>query len=290
MADIKWIKLYVDMFDNRKIKFIRKLPDGNDILLCWIMIMASAGKCNTGGYIFLTENIPYTPEILANEYEMPLSTIKLAIETFKRLNMVNTDQDGSIYLPNWEEYQSADRMAELREYNRLAKRKEREKQKQLRDVNDMSMTSQRQSSQCQGTDIDLDLDKDKRKKDIRVIFDFWNSKKIVTHRAMTDKLNGHINSKLEIYTTEEINGAITNYATVLHSDEYQWTYKWSLGEFLTRENGMVKFLDENSPLDSLPKTPPPKGGQPYAVKQNPAVPKPPTDFFGRPVRAPSPDV
>ena len=33
-----------------------------------------------------------------------------------------------------------------------------------------------------------------------------------------------------------------------------------------------------------------KGGQPYAVKQNPAVPKPPTDFFGRPVRAPSPDV
>jgi predicted phage replisome organizer len=169
MAEIKWIKLYVEMFDNRKIKFIRKLPEGNDILLCWIMLMASAGKCNTGGYIFLTENVPYTPEMLSNEYEIPLSTIQLALETFKRLNMVNTDIDGCIYLPNWEEYQNVDRMSELKEYNRLAKQKERKKQKLLKSVNDMSMTLQEgkmdsvndasiRSRRCQ--DIDIELDKD----------------------------------------------------------------------------------------------------------------------------------
>ena len=171
MAEIKWIKLYVEMFDNRKIKFIRKLPEGNDILLCWIMLMASAGKCNTGGYIFLTENVPYTPEMLSNEYEIPLSTIQLALETFKRLNMVNTDIDGCIYLPNWEEYQNVDRMSELKEYNRLAKQKERRKQKLLKSVNDTSMKPQEgnqenvndmsiRSRRCQDIDIDIELDKD----------------------------------------------------------------------------------------------------------------------------------
>ena len=79
MAGVKWIKIYVDMFDNKKIRFIRKLPDGNDILLCWIMLLTSAGKCNSNGFIFLTENVPYTVEMLSNEYDIPLNTVKLAI-------------------------------------------------------------------------------------------------------------------------------------------------------------------------------------------------------------------
>ena len=29
MADVKWIKITTDMFDNRKIKHLRRLPDGN---------------------------------------------------------------------------------------------------------------------------------------------------------------------------------------------------------------------------------------------------------------------
>jgi len=164
MAEVKWIKLYVDMFNNRKIKFIRKLPDGNDILLCWVMMLSSAGKCNAGGYIFLTENIPYTPEMLSNEYEIPLSTIKLALETFRKLNMINIDQDNCISLSGWEEYQSTDKMAEIREYNRLAKQKQRKNTKMLSDgVNDLSMTGQGMSTSCQYTDIDQELDIEKEK-------------------------------------------------------------------------------------------------------------------------------
>ena len=29
MAEVKWVKLTTDMFDNRKVKYLRKLPDGN---------------------------------------------------------------------------------------------------------------------------------------------------------------------------------------------------------------------------------------------------------------------
>ena len=54
MCEVQWIKLYIDMFDKRKIKKVRRLPAGNDLLLIWIMLLAMAGKCNAGGHIFIT--------------------------------------------------------------------------------------------------------------------------------------------------------------------------------------------------------------------------------------------
>ena len=54
MAEVKWIKLTTDMFDNRKIRHLRKLPEGNNIVLIWVMLLTMAGKCNAGGMIFLT--------------------------------------------------------------------------------------------------------------------------------------------------------------------------------------------------------------------------------------------
>ena len=166
MAEVKWIKLYVDMFKHEKIKFIRNLPEGSDILLVWIMLLLNAGRCNANGYIFLTENIPYTPEILAGEFDLPLNTIRLALETLERLNMINLDEVG-IYISNWEKYQNTDKLESIREYNRLAKQRQREKDKakhlRLKEGT-MSRTSQGQVKECHETDVlDLDLDKEKEK-------------------------------------------------------------------------------------------------------------------------------
>ena len=161
MAEVKWVKLTTDMFDNRKIKHLRKLPDGNNIVLIWVMLLTMAGRCNAGGMIFLTENIPYTPKMLADELGFEENTVILALQALENLNMVVTD-DGFFVVAGWEEYQNIDRLAEIREYNRLAKQKSREKKMLLADVNDKSMTSQR----CHDTDIDIDkdIDKDKEKR------------------------------------------------------------------------------------------------------------------------------
>jgi predicted phage replisome organizer len=155
--DVKWIKITTDMFDNRKIKHLRRLPDGNNIVLIWVMLLTMAGRCNSGGMIFLTENIPYTPKMLADELDFEENTVILALQVLDQLQMV-VMKDGCFTVAGWEEYQSTDRLAEIREYNRLAKQKSRAKQKLLVDVNDMSMTSQR----CHDTDIDKEEDKDKR--------------------------------------------------------------------------------------------------------------------------------
>lgn len=156
--DVKWIKLYTDMFDNRKIKHLRKLPDGNSIALLWVMLLTMAGRCNANGKVYLTENFPYTTKMLADELDFEENTIKMALSSFEILGMIERKGD-LIIISGWDEYQNIDRLSEIREYNRLAKQRQRAKQKALPDVNDMSMTSQR----CQDTDIDIDIDIDKDK-------------------------------------------------------------------------------------------------------------------------------
>lgn len=147
MGEVQWIKLYIDMFDKRKINKIRRLPAGNDILLFWVMLLATAGKCNAGGMIFITERVPFTKEDLADEFDFEVSTIELALKAFVEFDMIDLSEDGFISVRNWEKYQSTDRLAEIREYNRLAQQRSRANRKQLQavndNVNDMSMTSQR---------------------------------------------------------------------------------------------------------------------------------------------------
>ena len=147
MAEVKWGKLTTEMFDNRKIKHLRKLPEGNNIVLIWVMLLTMAGRCNSGGMIFLTENIPYTPKMLADELDFEESTVMLALQALEQLNMIVTD-NGFFTIAGWEEYQNIEGMERLREYNRLAQQKSRANRKQLKAVNDMSMTCQ----ECQGTE------------------------------------------------------------------------------------------------------------------------------------------
>ena len=91
MADVEWIKITTDMFDNRKIKYLRTLPEGNNIVLIWVMLLTMAGRCNSGGMIFLTENIPYTTKILADELGFDENIVKVAIAALEKLNMVTTN-------------------------------------------------------------------------------------------------------------------------------------------------------------------------------------------------------
>ena len=133
MAEVKWVKLTTDMFDNRKVKHLRRLPEGNNIVLIWVMLLTMAGRCNSGGMIFLTENIPYTPKMLADELDFEENTVLLALQALEQLDMIVTD-NGFFTIAGWEEYQNIEGMDKIREQNRLRKQRQREKQKLLEGV------------------------------------------------------------------------------------------------------------------------------------------------------------
>ena len=130
MAEVKWVKLTTDMFDNRKVKHLRRLPEGNNIVLLWVMLLTMAGRCNSGGMIFLTENIPYTPKMLADELDFEENTVILALNALEQLDMIITD-NGFFTIAGWEEYQNADKLAEIRAKDRERKRLKRAQAKAL---------------------------------------------------------------------------------------------------------------------------------------------------------------
>ena len=130
MTEVKWVKLTTDMFDNRKIRHLRRLPEGNNIVLIWVMLLTMAGRCNSGGMIFLTENIPYTPKMLADELDFEENTVLLALDALERLDMIVTE-NGVFTIAGWEEYQNADKLAEMRAKDRERKRLKRAQAKAL---------------------------------------------------------------------------------------------------------------------------------------------------------------
>ena len=161
MADVKWIKIAVDMFDNRKIKQIGSMPEGDSLLLMWVQLLCLAGNVNDGGFIYLTKEIPYTDEMLATQFNKPISTVRLALKTFEQFGMIEIINN-MIFLSSWEKYQSTDRLATIREKDRERKRRKRETENLLPQN---SMEIPRTSMDVPRIDIegDIDIDKDKNK-------------------------------------------------------------------------------------------------------------------------------
>jgi predicted phage replisome organizer len=159
MAEIKWIKLNTDMFDDTKIKLIENMPEGDSLLVVWIKLLALAGKTNRDGYIYLTEDIPYTDEMLSIVFNRPLQIVRLAIQTFQGMNMVEVD-NGIIALVNWEKHQNIDGMDKVREQNRLRQQAHKEKKRLQRLGNVIGNVTVTQGN-ATDKEIDKELDIDK---------------------------------------------------------------------------------------------------------------------------------
>lgn len=134
--EIKWIKMSTDLFNNRKIKQIERMQDGDAIIVIWLKLLVLAAEINDGGDVYFLKSVPFTEESLAVEFGRSVEIIALALRTFEAYGMIEI-KDHAITIINWEKYQSVDKMEELREYNRLAQQRSREKKKLMsNNVND----------------------------------------------------------------------------------------------------------------------------------------------------------
>src|SRR5699024_7784330 len=118
VSQVKWIKLTTDMFDDEKIKLIENMPESDTILIIWIKLLAQTGKTNASGYIYLNEKIPYTDEMLTTIFNRPLSTVRLALQILKQMNMIYIDEDNHIQIVNWEKHQNIEGLERIREQTR----------------------------------------------------------------------------------------------------------------------------------------------------------------------------
>ena len=142
--EIKWIKVSTDLFANRKIRLIESMEDRDSIIVIWLKLMILAGEINDGGLIYLTQNMPYTAESLAIQFNRKAEEVQKALSIFKDYGMIEIDEQGFILIPNWEVYQNLETMEKIREQNRARQQRFRDKAKGSNESvtlrNDVSVT------------------------------------------------------------------------------------------------------------------------------------------------------
>lgn len=161
MAEVRWIKLYIDIWNNRKIKQIETLPDGDAMLIIWLKLLTLAANINDGGLVYFTSDIPFNESMLANEFGRPLETVRMALSVFQKFGMIEVVND-MIFVSNWEKYQALDQAERTREQTRQRVTAYRERKKL-----GCNVTGNVTVTQCNALDKDKDTDKDIKEKSIK---------------------------------------------------------------------------------------------------------------------------
>jgi predicted phage replisome organizer len=234
------------------------LPEGNNIILIWVFLLAQAGESNKDGGLFITDTIPFTVEDLADEFDFKPDVIRLALKILENFGMIEIFED-VIYIKNWGEYQNIEGLDKIREQTRLRVAKHRNKNKLLGDGNATSnVTCNGEVTLSNATeeeieielerDIDIDIYKDiesKSKddkpspplKEVKHKYGEYN------HVRLTDK---DYNKLIEAYGEDKI------LLYIKKVDEYvEQTGKKYKNHYLTIKNWISKDKDNKQPSKTV---------------------------------------
>lgn len=250
MAEVKWIKIATDIFDNQKIKVIESMPDGDAIIVIWFKILMLAGNVNDGGNVYFTKDIPYTEQMLSTVFNRPLTTIQLALNTFEKFGMIEVVDD-IIQVSNWEKYQNVNGLDKIREQNRIRVARHREKKKLECNVTCNANVTQSNAIEEDieediEKDIDIDIEK-KKKNNYQLIADMYNEICVSFPKVtiLSDARKRALKERLKIYKQEDFKRMfeIAEKSSFLKGEnDRNWsaTFDWMI-----KDANMVKILDGN---------------------------------------------
>ncbi|BAQ14656.1 putative phage-like protein [Clostridium botulinum] len=186
LAEVKWIKITTNMFDDEKIKLIDAMPERDTVHYIWMRLLVQAGKTNSNGYIFLNDNVPYTEEMLSTIFNRPLNSLRFALKVLRDFGMIQIQEDKLIKIANWSKHQNIEGMEKVRQQTRERVAKHRAKKKELLEEtkkqscknNDNKKNIMLHETLSNGRDIDIEdiyiEIKEDRKSDIRKNLDKIN--------------------------------------------------------------------------------------------------------------------
>ena len=260
MAEVKWIKIVTDIFDDEKILLIETLPEADSIIVIWLKLLCLAGKQNNSGVFIMNDKIPYTDNMLATIFRRNENTVKLALETFKNFGMIDII-DNVITIPNWEKHQQLNQLELAREQTRKRVAKHREKQKLLTNgkENECNVTSNVTVTESNADRIDKirinKKEKNKKRKTFEDVFaennfseklenaikDFIDMRKTIkkpmTTKALElliknlEKLTNSEDEKIEILNQSIVHGWQTVYPLKQYDSNNQNTAKNETKEY-----------------------------------------------------------
>jgi predicted phage replisome organizer len=228
MAKVQWIKITTDIFDNDKIKLIEKLPEGDTMLIIWLKILILAGKKNESGMIYITRDIPFTADTLADVMGRDSKIVSLALNTFKSFNMIDIIDD-FIKVVNWEKYQNIEGLEKMKEQNRLRQQKFRETQKQIESNVTITLRN----------DIDKNrIDKNRKEKEIYISYS--------DNVKLTEKEYNSLIAKYGNTNTQKFIEKLENYKGATgkkYKSDYKAILSWVV-DAIDKGKKVVKEIDE----------------------------------------------
>lgn len=266
MAEVKWIKIVTDIFDDEKMLLIESLPSADSIIVIWFKLLCLAGKNNNSGVFMMNERIAYTDEMLATIFRREINTVRLALRTFESYGMIEIIND-VITIPNWSKHQTLDQLEERKEYMKNYMKSYRQKQKQLADGERECKPNGKVNSKVNvnaldkdiEVDIEVDIEEEEDKnintisKDIvsstkvQPIIDKWNElglQKIISINIGTNRykmLNARINQYGEdviLQAIEEIK--VSSFLKGQNNKNWLITFDWFI-----KPNNFIKVLEGN---------------------------------------------
>ena len=109
MAKKRYVKISVDMFENRKLKLIENMSNRDLIEIIWMRLLVEATKLNDGGLIYLEEDMPYSMEMLSIVLNRSEEDVTLALKVLKDLKMIEVSKDNLIKIVSWSNHQESKR-------------------------------------------------------------------------------------------------------------------------------------------------------------------------------------
>ena len=213
MADVKWIKVTTDIFDDEKILLIESMPAADSIITSWFKLLVLAGKQNNNGVFLMNSQIPYTDEMLATIFRRDLNTVRMALNVFEKFGMVEII-DNVITIPNWGKHQTLDAYERKKKLDRERIAKKRAEQKLLIQMSpdmshDMSPTVAKSRLAEEDKEEDKEREVDKKKIDYDGIKDAYNSlcPSLPAVKSLSDARRKAIKARLNSYTVDDLNEA-----------------------------------------------------------------------------------
>ena len=248
MADVKWIKISTGIFDNRKIRQIENMPDGDALVVIWLKLLILAGEVNDGGLVYFTKDIPFTDQLLSTQFNRPLPTVQLALRTFQQFGMIDIVDD-LIMVSNWEKYQSIEGMEKIKEQNRIRKQRQREREKLM--LEDSHVTSRDSHATEEDKEKEREEEKkereDKEKGGYQRIADLYNEICISFPRirSLSESRKKALKARLRMFSVEDFKTMFEKAEAsdfMKGSNDRNWsaTFDWMI-----KDSNMEKILEGN---------------------------------------------
>lgn len=245
MADVKWIKITTDIFDDEKMLLIESLPEVDSIIVIWFKLLCLAGKQNNSGVFMMGDKIAYTDKMLATIFRRKEATVQLALQTFEQFGMIELI-DNVITIPNWNKHQSLDAYEQKKERDRIYQAERRKKQKLLAKKSSDSQTIE-SSYVEKNRSLEEEREEEKEKIRYREIIGLYHSccPSYPEIKALSDARKKAIKARLKTYTIDDFRTLFEKAEAssfLKGGNDRNWTATF---DWMLKDSNMAKIIDGN---------------------------------------------